>query len=36
MVYLTRQSCSIYSKLGNQFSRFEELRRRIRAELPRG
>jgi bifunctional non-homologous end joining protein LigD len=35
MVYLTRQSCSIYSKRGNRFSRFEDLRRRIWAELPR-
>jgi bifunctional non-homologous end joining protein LigD len=35
MVYLTRQSCSIYSKRGNRFSRFEDLRRRICAELPR-
>jgi ATP-dependent DNA ligase len=25
MVYLTRQSCSIYSKRGNRFSRFEDL-----------
>src|SRR5687768_16004659 len=35
MVYLTRQSCSIYSKRGNRFSRFDELRRRICSELPR-
>jgi bifunctional non-homologous end joining protein LigD len=35
MVYLTRHSCSIYSKRGNRFSRFDELRRRICAELPR-
>ena len=35
MVYLTRQSCSIYSMRGNRFSRFDELRRRICAELPR-
>jgi bifunctional non-homologous end joining protein LigD len=34
MVYLTRQSCSIYSKRGNRFSRFEELRRPICTELP--
>ena len=35
VVYLTRQTCSIYSKRGNRFSRFEDLRRRICAELPR-
>jgi bifunctional non-homologous end joining protein LigD len=35
LVYLTRDSCSIYSKRGNRFSRFEELRRQIFAELPR-
>jgi bifunctional non-homologous end joining protein LigD len=35
MVYFTRHSCSIYSKRGNRFSRFDELRRRICAELPR-
>jgi bifunctional non-homologous end joining protein LigD len=35
MVYLTRHSCSIYSERGNRFSRFEDLRRRICAELPR-
>jgi ATP-dependent DNA ligase len=35
MVYLTRQSRSIYSKRGNRFSEFEDLRRRICAELPR-
>jgi bifunctional non-homologous end joining protein LigD len=35
IVYLTRKSCSICSKRGNRFSRFEELRRQICAELPR-
>jgi bifunctional non-homologous end joining protein LigD len=35
MLYLTRRSCSIYSKRGNRFGRFEELRERICAELPR-
>jgi bifunctional non-homologous end joining protein LigD len=35
LVYLTQHSCSIYSKRGNRFSRFEELRRRLCAELPR-
>src|SRR4051812_38927796 len=35
MVYLTRHSCSIYSKRGNRFSRFEDLRQHICAELPR-
>ncbi|HEV2085203.1 MAG TPA: hypothetical protein VGR09_08975 [Gemmatimonadales bacterium] len=35
MVYLTPGTCSIYSKRGNRFGRFEELRRRICAELPR-
>jgi bifunctional non-homologous end joining protein LigD len=35
IVYLTRQSCSIYSKGGNRFSRFEDLRGRICAELPK-
>jgi bifunctional non-homologous end joining protein LigD len=35
VVYLTRKSCSLYSKRGNRFSRFEELRRRLSAELPR-
>src|SRR3954465_10223508 len=35
MVYLTRKSCSIYSKRGNRFSRFEELRREICGQLPR-
>lgn len=35
MVYLTRRNCSIYSKRGNRFSRLEELRQQICAELPR-
>jgi bifunctional non-homologous end joining protein LigD len=35
IVYLARKTCSMYSKRGNRFSRFEELRRRICAELPR-
>jgi bifunctional non-homologous end joining protein LigD len=35
LVYLTRKDCSIYSKRGHRFSRFEELRERICAELPR-
>ena len=34
MVYLTRQGCTIYSKKRNVFSRFEELRREICADLP--
>jgi bifunctional non-homologous end joining protein LigD len=35
LVYLTRKECSIYSKRGHRFSRFEDLRDRICAELPR-
>ena len=35
MVYLTGRKCTIYSKRGNAFSKFEELRRRLCAELPR-
>lgn len=35
LVYLTHQTCRMYSKRGNQFSRFEDLRQRICTELPR-
>jgi bifunctional non-homologous end joining protein LigD len=35
MVYLSRKSCTLYSKKRNVFSRFDELRRDICAELPR-
>jgi bifunctional non-homologous end joining protein LigD len=35
ILYLTRQSCALYSKRGNRFSRFEALLRRVCADLPR-
>ena len=35
MVYLSRKSCTLYSKKRNVFCRFDELRRDICAELPR-
>jgi bifunctional non-homologous end joining protein LigD len=35
MVYLTGRKCTIYSKRGNAFSRFDELRRRLCTELPK-
>jgi bifunctional non-homologous end joining protein LigD len=35
VVYLSRGGCTIYSKRGNRFSRFDELRRGLCAELPR-
>jgi bifunctional non-homologous end joining protein LigD len=35
MVYLTGRTCTIYSKRGNSFSRFDELRRQLCAELPK-
>jgi hypothetical protein len=35
MVYLTRKSCTIYSKRGNGMTRFRELAEQLRAELPR-
>jgi bifunctional non-homologous end joining protein LigD len=35
MVYLTRKTCSITSKRGNVFSRFEDLRKRLCSELAR-
>ena len=35
MVYLTGGKCTIYSKRGNRFAKFDELRRRLCAELPR-
>lgn len=35
LVYLTPRSCSIYSKRNNRFSRFQELRERLCAELPK-
>jgi len=34
-VYLTGGKCANYSKPGNAFSKFDELRSRLRAELPR-
>jgi hypothetical protein len=34
-VDLSRKSCTLYSKKRNVFSRFEELRRNLCAELPR-
>ncbi|HET6795681.1 MAG TPA: RNA ligase family protein [Gemmatimonadales bacterium] len=33
--YLTRHGCAMFSRRGNHFRRFEELCRRIAAELPR-
>jgi bifunctional non-homologous end joining protein LigD len=35
MVYLTRKSCTIYSKRGNPMARFRQLAEQLRAELPR-
>jgi ATP-dependent DNA ligase len=35
IVYLTGRRCTIYSKRGHSFSRFDELRERLCAELPR-
>jgi bifunctional non-homologous end joining protein LigD len=35
LVYLSGKSCTLYSKKRNVFSRFDELRRDICAELPR-
>jgi bifunctional non-homologous end joining protein LigD len=35
MVYLTGGKCTIYSKRGNAFSKFDALRQRLCAELPR-
>lgn len=35
MLYLTRQSCSFYSKRGNRMTRFQGLAEQLRAELGR-
>jgi bifunctional non-homologous end joining protein LigD len=35
MIYLTGQRCTIYSKRGNTFARFDEFRRGICAALPK-
>jgi ATP-dependent DNA ligase len=35
MLYLTRQTCIIYSKRQNALARFDDLRKRICAALPR-
>jgi bifunctional non-homologous end joining protein LigD len=35
LVYLTGKRCTIHSKRGDAFTRFDELRRRLCAELPR-
>jgi bifunctional non-homologous end joining protein LigD len=35
LVYLSGRKCTIYSKRGNTFSRFDELRRRLCAEFPK-
>ena len=35
MLYLTRQSCALYSKRGNRMTRFQDLAEQLRAELPR-
>src|SRR5918995_5221812 len=35
MLYLTRQSCTLYSKRGNRMTRFRDLAEQLRAELPR-
>jgi bifunctional non-homologous end joining protein LigD len=35
MVYLTGGKCTIYNKRGTAFSKFDDLRRRLCAELPR-
>ena len=34
--YLSRRGCAMFSRRGSHFRRFDELCRRIRAELPRG
>ena len=36
MLYVTRQSCTLYSKRGNRMTRFQELAEQLRAELGRG
>ena len=35
VLYLTRQGCTFYSKLGNTMSRFRDLAEQVRTELPR-
>jgi bifunctional non-homologous end joining protein LigD len=35
LLYLTRDSCTLYSKRGNAMTRFRDLAEQVRAELPR-